>query len=322
MSVVELVDSAMDRTVVPGYSKMGLVVRRRLAGWQADLPRMDGKVVVVTGAASGIGLAATLGFAELGATVLGVVRSDTRARELEAEAARSFGAAAASVRTAVCDVSSLSSIREFARQLGERYDHIDVLVNNAGVMPPQRQVTADGVELAFATHVLGPYVLINELTELLSASSPGRVINVTSGGMYVQHLASADLQTERCEYGPTKVYARSKRAQVILTEEMADRLGGRGIAVHSMHPGWLDTPGVQGWMPLFLTLTRPIIRTPAQGADTILWLGATDPATTSTGKLWQDRHQRPTHYRRRTRETPAERRELMDTLEALAGPAN
>jgi NAD(P)-dependent dehydrogenase (short-subunit alcohol dehydrogenase family) len=190
---------------------------------------------------------------------------------------------------------------------------LDVLVNNAGVMPDERTESADGHELMFATHVLAPFALSHLLADLLERSAPGRIINVSSGGMYAQRLPGDDPESERTSYGPTKIYARTKREEVVITELCADRLRDRGIVVHAMHPGWVDTKGVRDWLPAFRVVTRPIIRDPEQGADTIVWLGAADEALGSTGRFWHDRRPRPTHYRLgKGEESAEERRALWD----------
>jgi dehydrogenase/reductase SDR family protein 12 len=276
-----VIDELLDRAIAPGYGRFGLAVRRRLPGWPADPPRMDGKVVLVTGAASGIGLAAAQGFARLGATVLAVVRSEARAAGLPG-----------GLRPVVCDVSSVAAIRALD------VAPVDVLVCNAGVMPPQRTHTAEGVEVMFATHVLGTWVLIDRLRA-------ARTIVVSSGGMYSQRLPFGDPQSERSEYSAAKLYARSKRQQVVLAELWAERLPG---VVHSMHPGWVDTPGLQAGLPGFSKLTRPIVRTAEEGADTIVWLGAAPEPLESTGRFWHDRRQRPTRYLLGAKDDPPEAR--------------
>ena len=134
-------------------------------------------------------------------------------------------------------------MRAFAARFTADEPRLDVLVNNAGVLPPERAVTADGNELALATNVLGPFLLTNLLIPLLTASAPARVINVSSGGMYTQRLHVEDLQSTGEKFDGPTVYARTKRAQVILTELWAKRLAGTGVVVHAMHPGWADTPG-------------------------------------------------------------------------------
>jgi NAD(P)-dependent dehydrogenase (short-subunit alcohol dehydrogenase family) len=299
-----LVDTLLDRTIAPGYGKYGLALRRRMPGWPDDPPRMDGKVVLVTGAASGIGQASAQGFALLGAKVLAVARNEQRARDAEA-------GVTGDVSGVACDVSSVAALRELAASLR----HVDVIVNNAGVMPPERTRSVDGVELTFATHVLGPWVLMQEL-----GSKVERVINVVSGGMYTQSLRAGDLMSEHDEYNPQTFYARSKRAEMVITEQWAQRLPG--VAVHAMHPGWADTTGIQHAMPAFRKLTGPILRNDAEGADTIVWLGAAPQALRSTGQFWMDRRPRPTHYRIGASPDPEPvRSELWALCESLASSA-
>ncbi|MFG3343494.1 SDR family NAD(P)-dependent oxidoreductase [Streptomyces sp. NPDC048018] len=296
MNVTQVVDTVLDRSVALGYGRPGLRVRRRLPGWPADGDRMDGRVVLVTGAASGIGLAASVGFARLGAEVHVLARSEARAQEAAHRTRERLSGAAGPVRTAVCDVSSLASMRDFARRFREELQRLDVLVNNAGVMPETRRHSPDGVELTFATHVLAPWVLIDELTPLLAAAAPSRVVNVVSGGQYGQALPAGDPESERDEYGPKKIYARTKRAELVITEQWAERLRAQDVHVHAMHPGWVDTKGVRTWMPVFRAATRPVIRDPGEGADTIVWLGSADEAIRTTGLFWHDRRPRPPTY--------------------------
>jgi dehydrogenase/reductase SDR family member 12 len=244
MRTEALIDKALDRSVVLGCANVGLEVRRRMPGWLTRLPRMDGKVVLVTGAASGIGLAAAAGFARLGASVRALGRDERRAAQA-AGAARQRAGEGADVRPVACDLSSLAALRVFLAQFSSQEQRLDVLVNNAGVMPGQRTRTADGIESMFATHVLAPWVLIDGLLPLLEAAAPSRVINVTSGAQYGQKVPVTDLESDRGRYGPKKVYARTKREQVALTRQWARRLEGTGVHVHTMHPGWADTKGVR-----------------------------------------------------------------------------
>ncbi|HET6551215.1 MAG TPA: SDR family NAD(P)-dependent oxidoreductase [Solirubrobacter sp.] len=314
-----VVDTALDRSIALGYGNIGLHVRRALPGWPDDPPRMDGKVALVTGAASGLGLATAAGYARLGASVRALGRNEARAGEAAAQIRAQVPGA--DVRPVGCDLSSLADLRAFVARFTASEPRLDVLVNNAGVMPDERERSADGVELTFATHVLAPWVLIDGLRELLARSAPARVINVSSGGMYGQALPAGDPQSERARYGPKKFYARTKRQQVVITEQWAERLEGTGVVVHAMHPGWADTEGVQNWMPAFRAVTRPIIRDPEQGADTIVWLGAADEPLRCTGRFWHDRRPRPTHYRLGAGEdSEAARRELWRTCEELSRP--
>ena len=316
VSLSSLIDTALDRSIVLGYGNIGLNARRQLPGWPADPPRMDGQVVLVTGAASGLGLAACEGFARLGAGVRALARDQGRAADAVAQVSEHVPDA--DIRPVACDVSSLGELRGFAERFRAEESRLDVLVNNAGVMPDERTRSTDGHELMFATHVLAPFALTAWLADLLKASAPARVINVSSGGMYDQRLPAEDFQSDAASYGPKKLYARSKREQIVITEQWAERLAGTGVVVHAMHPGWADTKGVQTWMPVFRKLTRPIIRSAQEGADTIVWLGAAPEPLESTGGFWHDRAMRPTHYLIGAgAEGGAERRALWEYCESL-----
>jgi NAD(P)-dependent dehydrogenase (short-subunit alcohol dehydrogenase family) len=196
---------------------------------------------------------------------------------------------------------------------------LHVLVHNAGVMPDRRVLTSDGNELALATHVVGPHLLTALLRPALVEAQGGRVVWVASGGMYAQRLRVDDLQYEDGAYRGATAYARTKRMQVVLSECWAARLLDDGVVVHAVHPGWARTPGVASSRPVFRALTGPLLRTPEQGADTTVWVAAAEAPGRCTGRFWHDRVARPTHYLRRTRETPAEREALWDACQALAG---
>jgi NAD(P)-dependent dehydrogenase (short-subunit alcohol dehydrogenase family) len=219
----------------------------------------------------------------------------------------------------LCDLSSLASVREFVEGLTARESRVDVLVNNAGVLLNERTESIDGIEMTFATNVLGPFLLTALLAPALEASRPARIVNVSSGGMYSQKIDVTDLESERIGYDGARVYARTKRAQVILTELWAARLRSRGVVVHTMHPGWADTPGVETSLPRFYRVTKPLLRSPAQGADTILWLGAAAEPGLSTGGFWHDRRRRPTHRVPWTKEDPRDRALLWKQCARLSG---
>jgi NAD(P)-dependent dehydrogenase (short-subunit alcohol dehydrogenase family) len=139
--------------------------------------------------------------------------------------------------------------------------------------------------------------------------------------MYTQRLQADDLQLERRDYSPSGFYAHTKRCEVILTQIWAERLHGSGITAHAMHPGWADTPGVQSSLPRFRFLTRPLLRTAEQGADTIVWLAAAREPAERPGMFWHDREPRPLHRAPWTRESPADRRGLWEECVRLSGCA-
>jgi len=301
-----LLDTALDRALL-GYGNVGYLARR--PGWSDDERSLDVKVAIVTGAKTGLGRATAAGLARLGATVRLAVRGPEDGERVRAELAAEVPGR---LEVDELDVSSLAAVRAYAAAF---QGSLDILVHNAGVMPAHREQTAEGHERMLATHVLGPHLL----TRLLRPAMPpgARVIWVASGGMYGQRLRADDLEYEHGEYKPTTGYARTKRAQVVLSELWAEELREDGIVVHAMHPGWVDTPGVATSLPGFRRLTRPILRSNEQGADTIVWLAAADRPGRSSGRFWHDRRGRPTHYAGRTREGAADRIALWEACERL-----
>ncbi|MCH1865343.1 SDR family NAD(P)-dependent oxidoreductase [Nocardioides sp. CFH 31398] len=300
------VDTVLDRSVVPGYTKIGPAVRRRLGTWPSDPPptALNGRTALVTGASSGLGIAAAEGLARLGAQVRLVVRNPQKGEQAADEVRRAVPGA--DLRVERCDVGDLDDVRRFV----EAYDGdaVDVLVHNAGVMPPERTESPQGHELSMAVHVLGP-VLMSEL--LAPRMSDTRVVFVTSGGMYPQKLRADDPGYLDGDYSPTTAYARSKRAQVELLPVLAQRWQAQRTMVAAMHPGWAATPGVTESLPTFDKVLRPVLRTPGSGIETAVWLAATTPVPES-GLLWHDRRPRPTSLLPSTRPTTAQRQLLWD----------
>jgi NAD(P)-dependent dehydrogenase (short-subunit alcohol dehydrogenase family) len=314
--LADALDRALDWTVLPGYSKVGYELRGRL------VPRgpleLAGKVAIVTGATSGIGEAACAGLARGGAEVHLVVRDLEKGRKARARVAAEAGVAVDSLKLHRCDLSNLGSVRAFATAFGRGNPRLDLLVNNAGVLPPERTHTDEGFELTFATNVLGPFLLTALLVPALRAAAPSRVINVSSGGMYTARLQVDDPQLEGHEFSGNRFYAHTKRAEVVLGDEWARRLAP-DVAVFSMHPGWVATPGLSESIPGFAKLMRPLLRDPADGADTIVWLGGSPAVRGQGGGFWHDRRRRPEHRVARTRETEDEGRRFFAECERLAG---
>ncbi len=284
------VDTVMDRSLVLGYTTIGLAVRRALPGWPADVPTgaLEGRHVLVTGASSGLGIATVGGVADLGATVHMLVRDEAKGAKV-ADSIRATRPGA-QLRLWRCDVGDLDDVRRFAAEFAAEVDDLHAVVHNAGMMPPARTESPQGFELSMAVHLLGPVVMTDALRGPLTG---GRVVFVSSGGMYGQPLRADDPGYLTGDYAPATSYARSKRWQVEMAPLLGARWGADGITVATMHPGWADTPGVQESLPRFRAITRPVLRNDAQGADTSVWLAAVEPAP-ATGKFWHDRVERPT----------------------------
>jgi dehydrogenase/reductase SDR family member 12 len=305
----DVVDRALEIGIAPSFTRVGYGVRSRLELWPPlDRYDLSGRVVVITGATSGLGLAAAGALAGCGATVEMVARNIDKA----ATACRALRAAGApgGVDFVVADLADLNAVRAAAAEIARRHARIDVLVHNAGALDRTYVRSPQGIEVTVAGQVVGPFLLTELLVPPLRGATPGRVIWVSSGGMYSETLSVTRLESGPGNYDGTKVYARAKRAQVTLAAMWSERLRSDGIVVHSMHPGWADTPGVRRSLPTFRRVAGPFLRTPEEGADTIGWLAADDGAPISTtGQFWLDRRPRPIHRLRRTREsdTPAER---------------
>lgn len=317
--VADAVDLALEASIVGSFTRVGLQVRRRLERW-APFPRVDGRVVVITGGTSGLGLEAARTLASLGATVEIVARNEAKAIATCAQLRRDSGSDR--VDYVIADTGDLSAVRAAARTLLSRHAAVDVLIHNAGALDDVRGETVDGIEQTIAAHVLGPFLLTTLLLPSLRAATSARVLWVTSGGMYSEPLRVDTLEMDAARYDGVKAYARSKRAQVTLAQLWAERLKAERIAVESMHPGWADTPGVARSLPTFRRVVGKLLRSPAEGADTLVWLavrdrGADDPV----GALWLDRRPRTLHRTARTRasDTAEERAKLWAWAVARSG---
>ena len=306
----------LDRTILgglPGFTRFGYQNAKRR--WEPVTRRLDGRTVVITGATSGIGLAAARGLAGLGARVAMVARNPQKAEAVKEQLSTVTGNHAIALYQA--DMGVLSQVKRLARKIMDSEDSLDILINNAGALYPSRGVTDEGFEQTFATDLLGPFALTELLMPALKASKPARIINVSSGGMYTQKIFPDDLQYCEEPFNGAKAYARAKRGLVILTEQWAGQLRHDGIVVHAMHPGWVRTPGIQHALPKFYKAVDRLLRTPEQGADTIVWLAVAPEAGLTTGLFWLDRTPHTTQVFKSTLETPDERKQLYRHLKTI-----
>ena len=284
-AVAETVDLGLEATVVLSFSRVGCAVRRRVWSWSDPaVGSMAGKVVVVTGATSGLGLAAAKRFAELGASIVAVGRD--AARLASARATIAGGGSPARVMAARCDLTRLDDVHALAAQLGDEHDRIDVLVHNAGALAHTYERTPDHLEVTVQTHVVAPFLLTSLLLGRLEATPGARVLTMASGGMYAHGLGDLDVAPE--DFDGVRTYALAKRAQVVLNEQWARR--HPSVSFQALHPGWVDTPGLRTSLPAFARLAGPLLRTPEQGVDTLVWLATGEVA--GNGGFWFDRRRR------------------------------
>lgn len=313
-------DAIIEALIVTSFTKLGYVARRRIAGWsRLDDYDLTGRVIVLTGATSGLGLAAARQFATCGATLVLVGRDAAKNERVVAEVVEATGNA--SIMQVPADMSELEHVRRLAARVLADHRRLDVLVHNAGALTAEHQVTSDGTEATVASQVVGPFLLTTLLLDRLAEAAPSRVITMSSGGMYTAGLTVSELEMTPETYKGTEQYARAKRAQVTLNEMWADRFGEKGIRFHSMHPGWANTPGVDASLPTFSKVMGPLLRSPEQGADTLVWLAADDRPLESNGQFWLDRRPRSIHKLSSTKktDTPERRRELWDWVAQKAG---
>ncbi|MDX2342602.1 MAG: SDR family NAD(P)-dependent oxidoreductase [Acidimicrobiia bacterium] len=304
-------DGLLESTVVGSFTSIGHRIRSR--HWTpVDTDSLSGQVVVITGATSGIGMEVATMMASYGSRLRIVARNPEKAERLRNELISDSGND--DIRIYLADLSLMSEVERVADEILAGEPEIHVLVNNAVILPADRTMTSEGLELAHATNLVAPFLLTNALIPRLVTSAPARIINAISGGMYTQGLALDDLNSKEGEYHGSVAYARAKRGLMVLTKMWADQLAGTGVTVNATHPGWVNTPGVKDSLPGFHKVMGPLLRTTEQGADTVVWLASATVGGQQTGKLWHDREIRSEYKLKKTIETSSDRNELWKQL--------
>jgi NAD(P)-dependent dehydrogenase (short-subunit alcohol dehydrogenase family) len=244
---------------------------------------MQGKICMVTGANSGIGKATALELAQRGATVVMVCRDRARGEQARSEIITTSRNNAVDLLQA--DLSSQQSIRQLVEHVQHHYPHLHVLINNAGASFPGRRETVDGVEMTFAVNYLAPFLLTNLLLDLLTASAPARIVNVSSGSHKAGYIQMDDLQAEH--YRSMRVYGQAKLAVVLFTYELARRLQGTGVTANCLHPGFVATHfGQRDAGTAFRLLVKVIGSfgaSPHEGAKTSVYLASSPEVEAVTG---------------------------------------
>ena len=247
---------------------------------------MHGKVCMITGATSGIGLITAQTLARQGATVIVVGRNPERGTATVNRIKQQTGNPA--VEWMVADLSAQVQVRHLARQFQERFARLDVLVNNAGALFARRSLSVDGIEMTFALNHLAYFLLTNLLLDTLKASAPARVVNVSSAAHRGARINFADLQG-RQGYGGWRAYAQSKLANILFTYELARRLDGTGVTANALHPGFVATNfgrDNRGLVALTMRVLQLAAISPEQGARTIIYLAAAPEVEGMSGKYF------------------------------------
>ncbi len=244
---------------------------------------MEGKTVVATGATSGIGEAAVVALAGLGARIVLVARDETRAKAtIEQLEAKGPGL---DHRLHLADLSSMAETRKVGEAIAANEPRIDLLINNAGALFSSRRVTPEGLELTFALNHMAYFVLTEALRERLVASAPARIVSTSSVAHDGATLDFNDLQSAK-GYGGLKVYGRSKLANILFTRELARRLAGTGVTANCFHPGVVKTrfgESSGGFAGLLIPLIRPFFMTAKKSADTLVYLASSSEVANTTG---------------------------------------
>lgn len=300
-----------DRLLLPGAARF---TRQGFAA--ARLPpltqRIEQQHVAITGATSGLGEAAALMLARRGARLSIVGRDGERLRALSRRLRVDSGARA---RIIEADLLDLDATRQAADALCNE-EPPDVLINNAGALFGERDETMQGFERALAVNLLAPLLLMERIAPHMKPG--GRLVNVVSGGMYLTPLELEDLQYRRGRYDGAVAYGRAKRALTLIGALRAAQWPH--LAVHSVHPGWADTPGVRSALPGFRRIMRPFLRDAFQGADSIVWLALAAEATETRRGVWFDRQPHPIDVLPHTRLSREDIAALDRQIGTLIGP--
>jgi retinol dehydrogenase 14 len=277
---------------------------------------MGGQTLLVTGGTSGIGKAAAVAMAAMGADVV-VTGLDPERGGLAVEEIRAESTGG-SVELILADLAVQAEVRRLAEEFRVRHDRLDVLVNNAGLVQSERTETPDGIETTLAVNHLAPFLLTNLLLDLLKKSAPSRIVTVSSEAQRWGTMDFEDLQSRR-NYKGMPVYGMTKLANIMFTCELAERLKGTGVTSTCVHPGAVNTrfgTSDRGPMTLLFRLSKPFMRTPEQGADTLIYLASSREVEGISGKYYSDRKWiEPQEIAL----DPAARRKLWEASEELTG---
>jgi NAD(P)-dependent dehydrogenase (short-subunit alcohol dehydrogenase family) len=275
-----------------------------------------GKVVLVTGANVGIGKETALALARMGATVVMLCRSKSKGEAAQAEIKAASNNS--QIDLILADFASLAAVRRAAETFQERYDRLDVLVNNAGLYLGERLLSADGYEMTFAVNHLAPFLLTNLLIDTLKASAPARIVNVSSGAHAGGRMRFDDLQSAR-SYQGFRAYADSKLANILFTTELARRLAGTGVTANSLHPGAVASnfaQGTKGFFGFIFGMARSFMLTPEQGAQTSIYLASAPEVADVSGAYFVK--SKPSRTASQANDADAARR-LWEVSEQLVG---
>ena len=250
------------------------------------------KIIFITGGTSGIGRETVKGLASTGATVVFTARDIKKGEDTKREIIKETGNN--NVEYLMCNLASFSSIRECVEEFKKRYQRLDVLINNAGVLTMERRESEDGIELDFAVNFLAPFLLTNLLLPTLKQSSPARIINVSSS-MHIEGKINFDDLESKKVFNKYKAYAQSKLALILFTKKFAKELSNDGVTVNALNPGVVGTEmtmqNVRTLNPIVSFIYRQTLITPAKGAETSMYLATSPDVANVSGKYFENKKQ-------------------------------
>lgn len=261
---------------------------------------MNGKICMITGANSGIGKATAIGLAKLNATVIMVCRDKKRGEKAREEIINQTGNK--NIDLFLCDLSSQGEIRKLVSDFKEKYQNLNVLINNAGIMLKNRSECVDGLEMNFAVHVLAPFLLTNLLIDVLKKSAPSRVIIVDSAMHKRGRIDFDDLQCENKKYSLVSAYGNSKLAELLITYEFSRRLKGTGTTVNTLHPGVVASNLGRDQSKFSQWFARKFFKSPEEGAETSIYLASSPEVEEITGKYFANKESRESSEKSYNRE--------------------
>lgn len=316
-NLTNTLDSLLEGSVIGSFTNVGFAARERLHDWEPVDADLAGSTAIVTGATSGIGKATAAGLLELGCDVYVTSRSQERADDAASELSKRPTSAGEAFGMTL-DTGDFDSIMDFVRDIQLRSDAIDILIHNAGALTDEYQTDEHGRELTLSTHLIGPYLLTTQLRPHLGHGA--RVLFMSSGGMYTQGLDVDQIEMTESEYRGAVAYARAKRGQVELVHYLGSSWSP-DVQLHAVHPGWVETAGVDAGLPGFGKVMGPLLRSAEQGADTMVWLAAVGARDSAAGQFWFDRKPRRTAYLPGTGTDDRERKRLIEWLDLMILPA-
>ncbi len=279
---------------------------------------MNGKICLITGANSGIGKVTALELAKLGAKVVMFCRNSKRGEDALAEIKQKSGNA--SVDLMIADLASLDSVRRFAADFKAKYNKLHVLINNAGIHYPERKLTIDGYEAMFAVNHLGHFLLTLLLLDMIKASAPARIINVSSEAHVFSKIDFDDLNLDK-KFNEFQAYGRSKLANIYFTYELAERLAGTGVTVNCLHPGMVKT-NFQRYSKMVQDAIKKappgLLISPEEGAKTTIYLATSTEVENVTGRYFENLKAKKSSRRSYEREIQKKLWEISEKLTGLA----